>query len=95
MYNNKLVYKVDILVFGGIGLWKEKESLILVKQKHIWPHPLQDYEQVQLQPPPPPQPHMHWKIISKSSIYWESQIFFYKVIFCFFFYYGDYGVNTH
>ncbi len=27
MYNDKLVYKVVIWVFYGIGLWKEKEAL--------------------------------------------------------------------
>ncbi len=27
MYNNKLLYKVVIRVFGGISLWKEEEAL--------------------------------------------------------------------
>ncbi len=27
MYNYKLIYKVVIWVFLGIGLWKEKEAL--------------------------------------------------------------------
>ncbi len=33
--------------------------------------------------------------VTEDCGYWESEIFFYKVIFCSFFYYGDYGINKH